>query len=228
MEEMINEINNLKFAIKEMKAGGAPEETINTSKELLAKYRKELYNAKRRERYHNDPEYRERQKAWKNLHGDERRAAARHRYHNDPEYRERKKASAREAMKKHYYESEEYRNRYRNNPRFKEALKRAVKRWQAANPDKMRGYFRKRYCCDDISNVENYELAKADDFKGWHLHHRFETHTSDGERRLVDISMDELKALGMYWNRPASELIYMRMKEHRVLHNENLNKRRRV
>ena len=71
----------------------------------------------------------------------------------------------------------------------------------------------KRYC-KDIEDVENYDKAAADDFKGWHCHHRLETHTSDGERRLVDISMDELKALGMYYNRPAEELIFLTSREH--------------
>ena len=71
----------------------------------------------------------------------------------------------------------------------------------------------KRYC-KDIENVENFEKAKTDNFKGWHCHHRLETHTSDGERRLVDISMDELKALGMYYNRPAEELIFLTSSEH--------------
>ena len=72
--------------------------------------------------------------------------------------------------------------------------------------------------CDTIENVENYEKALEDDFKGWHCHHRLETHTSDGERRLVDISMDELVALDMYYHRPASELIFMTTLEHKRLH----------
>lgn len=40
----------------------------------------------------------------------------------------------------------------------------------------------------DLENVENYWLAKADNFVGWECHHRLETHNSDGERRLVNIS----------------------------------------
>ena len=75
----------------------------------------------------------------------------------------------------------------------------------------------KRYC-SDIENVENYEDAKKDNFKGWHYHHRLETHNSDGKRRLVDITADELKALDMYWHRPAEELIFMTMYEHSRLH----------
>lgn len=57
--------------------------------------------------------------------------------------------------------------------------------------------------CRDIENVENYDAAKKDNFKGWDCHHRLETHNSDGDRRAVDISHKELIALDMYWNRPA-------------------------
>ena len=71
----------------------------------------------------------------------------------------------------------------------------------------------KRYC-KDIENVEKKKKAKADNFKGWHCHHRLETHTSDGVRREVDIAAAELKALGMYYNRPASELIFLTIREH--------------
>ena len=72
--------------------------------------------------------------------------------------------------------------------------------------------------CKDYKNIENYEKAKADDFKNWEVHHRLETHNSDGERRLVDITADELKALDMYYNRPADELIFLTIYEHSRLH----------
>ena len=71
--------------------------------------------------------------------------------------------------------------------------------------------------CKDYENIENYEKAKKDNFKGWDCHHRLETHTSDGERRLVDIPKAELKALNMYYNRPASELIFLTTSEHSSL-----------
>ena len=75
-----------------------------------------------------------------------------------------------------------------------------------------------KYYCKDYENIENYEKAKADDFKNWEVHHRLETHNSDGERRLVDITADELKALDMYYNRPADELIFIPIYEHSRLH----------
>lgn len=68
--------------------------------------------------------------------------------------------------------------------------------------------------CKDYGNIENYEKALADNFKGWHCHHRLETHNSDGERRPVDIKQKELKALDMYYNRPAEELIFLPRSEH--------------
>ena len=70
-----------------------------------------------------------------------------------------------------------------------------------------------RYC-KDYENIENYYKAKADNFKGWHCHHRLETHTPDGKRREVDIGYKELKALGLYYNRPAEELIFLTTREH--------------
>ena len=68
--------------------------------------------------------------------------------------------------------------------------------------------------CKDYKNIENYDMAVADNFKGWHCHHRLETHTPDGERRLVDITQASLKELGMYYNRPAEELIFLTSREH--------------
>ena len=79
------------------------------------------------------------------------------------------------------------------------------------------GHHFERYC-KDYENIENYDKAAADNFKGWHCHHKLETHTSDGERRLVDITQKELMALDMYYNRPASELIFLTKSEHRSLH----------
>lgn len=74
--------------------------------------------------------------------------------------------------------------------------------------------------CLDPENIENFDKAKADNFVGWEVHHRLETHTSDGERRLVDISKAELKALDMYYNVPAEQLIYLTKSEHTSLHHK--------
>lgn len=76
--------------------------------------------------------------------------------------------------------------------------------------------------CKEPTKIENYELAKADSFKGWRCHHRLETHFSDGTLRPANarISMAELIALGMYYDRPPEELIYMRTAEHNSLHHK--------
>ena len=77
----------------------------------------------------------------------------------------------------------------------------------------------KRFC-KEPENIENYEKAKADNFKNWCCHHRLETYTSDGERRPVDITQKELIALGMYYNRPPEELIFLTRSEHQFLHHK--------
>lgn len=54
------------------------------------------------------------------------------------------------------------------------------------------GHSFERYC-KDYENIENYEKALADNFKGWECHHRKE----------AELSRKELIALGMYCHRPA-------------------------
>ena len=67
-----------------------------------------------------------------------------------------------------------------------------------------------KYYCKDYENIENYDKAAADNFIGWHCHHR----------KGVNISSKELIALGMYYDRPADELIFLTRSEHRTLHNK--------
>lgn len=66
--------------------------------------------------------------------------------------------------------------------------------------------------------VQNYEKAKADGFKGWCIHHRLETHDEKGVFRDKPVTSKELKEKGLYYNRPASELIWLRKKDHQILH----------
>ena len=76
------------------------------------------------------------------------------------------------------------------------------------------------YCCEDISKIENYDKAVNDEIQIWDCHHRLETHNSDGERRPIDLSMKELEVLGMYYNRPADELVFLAHAEHMSLHHK--------
>ena len=77
-----------------------------------------------------------------------------------------------------------------------------------------------KYCGEDISKIENYDKAIADDSQVWTCHHRLEI---QGDKRYTSIELVEMK---LYYNRPASELIFMTRSEHAKLHgfNNNSNK----
>ena len=75
----------------------------------------------------------------------------------------------------------------------------------------------KYYRINEQHLIENYEFAKKDNFKGWHLHHRLEL-TLEGEPALT---YKELKRMGMYYNRPYFELIYLKAGDHTRLHLKN-------
>ena len=66
----------------------------------------------------------------------------------------------------------------------------------------------KSYCKDDISLIENYDKAIADDTQTWHCHHRRET----------IFSRKDLMEIGEYYNRPACELIFLTSPEHNRVH----------
>lgn len=72
----------------------------------------------------------------------------------------------------------------------------------------------KKYC-KEYTKIENYEQAMKDNFKGWVVHHRLEL-TLDGEEVHTPKS---LIRLGMYYDRPYYELIFMKRSEHVALHN---------
>lgn len=73
----------------------------------------------------------------------------------------------------------------------------------------------KRFCCEDISLIENYEEA-VNSQELWDCHHRLETD--------LNKSVKELKDTGLYWKRSASELIFLSHKEHASLHLKKINK----
>ena len=70
----------------------------------------------------------------------------------------------------------------------------------------------KRYCSEDISKIENYDLAINDDTQTWCCHHRLEIQGN------VKRTARELSMCGLYWNRPADELILLTNSEHVRLH----------
>ena len=69
-----------------------------------------------------------------------------------------------------------------------------------------------KYCCEDLSLIENYELAVNDSTHTWDCHHRGEI------LPCGRFSIDDLKKFGLYFNRPAAELIFLTHSEHRRLH----------
>lgn len=71
-------------------------------------------------------------------------------------------------------------------------------------------YKAKKYCCEDISLIENYDKAINDPLQTWDCHHRRET----------VYTADELIEIGEYYNRPAIELIFMAKADHVHLHNK--------
>lgn len=78
----------------------------------------------------------------------------------------------------------------------------------------MRRHF--KLYCKEYWKIENYELAKADNFEGWDRHHRLEL-TINGE---FAHSHESLKRLNMYYHRPYFELIFLKQSEHNRLHRE--------
>ena len=63
-------------------------------------------------------------------------------------------------------------------------------------------------------DIENYDKASKTNFKGFVLHHRLEEQ---------GYTMKQLKDKGLYYNRPASELIFLTHKEHGEIH-KNIRK----
>lgn len=81
----------------------------------------------------------------------------------------------------------------------------------------------KEYCCEDVSLIENYQKAIEDDTQTWHCHHRLEVCDENGKERSLQKSRDELIAENLYYNRPASELIFLTKSEHRSLHMKHMS-----
>lgn len=73
----------------------------------------------------------------------------------------------------------------------------------------------KKYCCEDISKIENYELAINDKTQTWDCHHKAEI------LPCGRFATNDLMKFNLYWNRPANELIFLTHSEHIKLHKIN-------
>lgn len=68
----------------------------------------------------------------------------------------------------------------------------------------------KSFCGEDIALIENYDQAVADATQTWCCHHRRETDEGYSRKQLVE--------MGLYYKRPANELILLTKSQHQILH----------
>ena len=135
------------------------------------------------------------------------------------QYRESRKDITKEYMKTYQKENRERLNEKSKEWVSKNKKKRAeiVKRYNDSHATGKRQLA--HYCCEDISHIENYELAIKDNLVDWDIHHRLET-------RGFGYTSEELKMLDLYYNRPASELLFVRCKDHYKIHKDFRRKQR--
>lgn len=70
----------------------------------------------------------------------------------------------------------------------------------------------KMFCCEDMALIENYKMAVSDTTQVWECHHKLEI---QGD---IITSREELKEQGLYYNRPACELMFLTKPTHTALH----------
>lgn len=69
------------------------------------------------------------------------------------------------------------------------------------------------YCCEDLSKIENYDKAIADETQTWQCHHKAEI------LPCGNYSVPILIKYGLYFHRPANELIFLTFANHNRIHN---------
>ena len=96
----------------------------------------------------------------------------------------------------------DYSRKRRKDPEFKEYEKCKTQEYW----DRNRKLGKTPYCSVNYELIENYELAKADEFEPmkWHLHHRLENYWSS----------DTLMKKGIYFNINPEALIWLPYEEH--------------
>lgn len=73
----------------------------------------------------------------------------------------------------------------------------------------------RRFCSEPLTMIENYKEAVNDTEQSWHCHHRKETDEGLSRKELIE--------MGLYYHRPASELIFLSSSEHRKLHANSMS-----
>lgn len=74
------------------------------------------------------------------------------------------------------------------------------------------------YCNESVELIENYKEALEDKNEIWDCHHKLEIHEDYRN------SIEDLKLMNLYYNRPASELILLKRIEHHTLHKGHTKK----
>lgn len=74
-----------------------------------------------------------------------------------------------------------------------------------------------KYCKEDISLIENYQLALNDNTQTWHCHHKDEVKTLPSGIKVYR-SVEELIENDRYYNCPANELIFLTNADHNKIH----------
>ena len=69
----------------------------------------------------------------------------------------------------------------------------------------------KYFCREDLCLIENYDKAINDTTQIWDCHHRLEID--------LNLSREQMKERGLYYDRPAAELIFLTHEDHTSLHN---------
>ena len=72
-----------------------------------------------------------------------------------------------------------------------------------------------RSYCRNYENIENFDKAVNDTTQIWECHHRLELEKTGG---VCDVTKQDLIDWGIYYDRPADELIFLTKAEHRKLH----------
>ena len=137
----------------------------------------------------------------------DRKMAKNREYYHIRKTRDKSWCDKRLESNKQYYQN--------NKAKVNEQNKRAYRLNKSVVAKRARHYQKLKYCIkSELTNVENYQAAYKDDFVGWDLHHRLEEQ---------GYTYKELKEQNLYYNRPASELIFLTHAEHTALH-EKLRK----
>ena len=84
--------------------------------------------------------------------------------------------------------------------------------------------YAKSYCSEDISLIENYHEAISDEERRWEIHHRIEC----DENGLTLFTKKQLIEMGLYFKRPASELMFVTRSMHSKLHREQMENCRKI